>query len=378
MILTVALRNLAHDRMRLAVTLTGVVFAVVLITTQLGLFLGFATTTSSLIDNAHAHIWLASKGTPNVDQSAPMSERKRYQALSVAGVASAEQYITDFVRWQKPGGGTETVLLVGFDPDTNIAGPWNVVAGDIRDLKSPGTIMIDELYAEKLGVTALGQIVELQGRREGQRARVVGLTRGIRSFTQSPYVFASFKSAREYAILDRDQTKYVLVRVVPGADVNSVKRDLAAKIPGIEAFTAQEFSNRTRLYWMFTTGAGLALLVASFVGLIVGFVVVAQTLYATTIDHLREFATLRAMGANRGYIYRIVIDQALMSAAAGFGVGAAICLVGRFAAGAAAPAINLPWQLLATVALLTVAMCVGAGLVCIRKVMTLDPVVVFK
>jgi putative ABC transport system permease protein len=118
--------------------------------------------------------------------------------------------------------------------------------------------------------------------------------------------------------------------------------------------------------------------VASVVGLIVGFVVVAQTLYATTIDHLREFATLRAMGASRAYIYRIVTSQAVMSAGAGFGIGISVCLAGRYLAGAAAPAINLPWQLCALVAILTLLMCIGAGLVCIRKVMTLDPVMVFK
>ena len=374
MTLTLAIRNLIHDRVRLVVTLTGVAFAVVLITTELGLFLGFAATTSALIDHSQADIWIVPKGTSNVDQTPPMSERRRYQALSTPGVASAELFVTEFVRWQKPDGGVETVLVVGFEPDGTLAGPWNVIAGNINDLKRPGTIFVDELYAEKLAVTALGQIIEMHGK----RARVIGLTSGIRSFTQSPYVFASLKSSRDYALMRSDQTKHVLVKLARGTGVAAAKADLAARLQGVDVYTRDEFSNRTRVYWMFTTGAGLALLVASFVGLVVGFVVVAQTLYATTVDHIREFGTLRAIGAGRRYINAVVIKQALISAAAGYVIGLAVFLFGRYVAGSAAPEIALPWPLAVLIAVRTVLMCVGAALVCIRKVHTLDPAMVFK
>lgn len=374
MTLTLAIRNLVHDRVRLVVTLTGVAFAVLLITTELGLFLGFAATTSALIDRSQADIWIVPKGTRNVDQTPPMSERRRYQALSTPGVASAELFVTEFARWQKPDGGIETVLVVGFEPDGTLAGPWNVTAGNIADLKRPGTIFVDELYADKLAVTALGQIVEMHGK----RARIIGLTNGIRSFTQSPYVFASLKSSRDYALMRSDQTKHVLVKLQRGADVAMVKGDLTARLQGVDVYTKDEFSHRTRVYWMFTTGAGLALLVASFVGLIVGFVVVAQTLYATTVDHIREFGTLRAMGAGRRYINAVVIKQALISAAAGYTIGLAVFLSARYVAGSAAPEIALPLPLALLIAVLTVLMCVGAALVCIRKVLTLDPAMVFK
>jgi putative ABC transport system permease protein len=374
MTLTLAIRNLVHDRVRLVVTLTGVAFAVVLITAELGLFIGFAATTSALIDHSQADIWIVPKGTSNVDQTPPMSERRRYQALSTPGVAQAELFVTEFVRWQKPDGGVETVLVVGFEPDGTLAGPWNVIAGNIADLKRPNTIFVDELYTGKLAVEALGQTIEMHGK----RARVIGLTSGIRSFTQSPYVFASLKSSRDYAQMRGDQTKHVLVKLVKGADVETAKHDLAARLQGVDVYTTAEFSDRTRFYWMFTTGAGLALLVASFVGLIVGFVVVAQTLYATTVDHIREFGTLRAIGAGRRYINAVVVKQALIRAAAGYVIGLAVFLFGRYVAGSAAPEIALPWLLALLIAVLTVLMCVGAALVCIRKVMTLDPAMVFK
>src|SRR5690348_7039614 len=192
-----ALRNMVHDRVRLIVTLVGIVFAVVLIGVQLGLFIGFARTTSSLIDHAGADLWVMAPNTRNVDQAAAISERKMYQALAVPGVRDAAKLITEFTLFKRPDGGDETVIVVGFDTAKGMGAPWQIVAGDVRNLDYPGTVMIDERYREKLGIDHLGQVVEIGGR----RAQVVGFTRGIRSFTQSPYVFASLRSALDYSRL---------------------------------------------------------------------------------------------------------------------------------------------------------------------------------
>src|SRR5260370_26103826 len=113
-----ALRNLIHDRVRLIVTLVGVIFAVVLINVEIGLFLGFTTTTSSLIDRSGADLWVMAQGTRNVDQTVAISERKLYQALAVPGVRQAAKLNVEFAYFKRPSGGTESVLVVGFDPDS--------------------------------------------------------------------------------------------------------------------------------------------------------------------------------------------------------------------------------------------------------------------
>lgn len=369
-----AVRNLVHDHVQLIVTLIGVVFAVVLINVQLGLFLGFAKTTSSIIDHSGADLWIMAAGTRNIDQSTAISERKLFQALAVPGVREAAKEIVEFSFFKKPDGGTETVLVVGFDPEIGLGGPWSVVEGDIRNLRYPDTIMVDELYREKLGITHLGQTVEIAGR----QARVVGFTRGIRSFTQSPYVFASSKTALDYSRIRRDQTKYVLVKLVDGADTEGMKTALSERLSDVDVLTGPEFSRLTQIYWMFTTGAGLALLIAALMGLLVGAVVVSQTLYATTIDHLPEFGTLRAIGASSRYIYGVIIRQAILSAIAGYVLGLIASLGIMRAAHDAGPAILLPPELAVGMLALTISMCVGAALISIKKVMRLDPGMVFK
>lgn len=367
-------RNLIHDKVRLGVTLTGIVFAVVLIVVELGLFVGFTTTTSGLIDQSRADLWITAARVGYVEVGVPFSERKLYTVLKTPGVAHATNYIARFTQWKRPDGRQESVQIVGVDPDQPLGGPWNLVRGNQRLLKEADSVIIDELYMDKLGVDRLDQVIEISGR----RARVVGFTRGIRSFTTSPYVFTSFKSAQAYANVPVDQTMFMLVRVSEGADVADVRSSLQAQLPDSDVHTTSEFSSMTRQYWMFTTGAGVAVLLAAALGLVVGIVVVAQTIYATTMDHLKEYGTLKAMGANNSYLYRVIIEQAVTSAVVGYVLAMAVSYVVVKGSQSGGAAILVPMEMVVGMLGLTIVMCVGAALVSINKVTRLDPALVFK
>ena len=374
MTIRIALRNLLHDRVRLAVTLTGVVFAVVLIAVQGGLFVGFTQATTCVIDNTGAEVWVASRGVRNFDVTHPLPTHKFHQILGVPGVARAERLIVRFANWKKPAGGRESVEIVGFDRGSGLGRPWNVSAGPMAALALPDTVAVDAQYLGKLGVSGLGQSVEIGDR----RARIVALTTGIRSFTTSPYVFTSYENACKYTKMATGECTYVLVRPIPGVSPEALRDAIKARVPDVDVFTREEFAGKTRHYWMFTTGAGMALLIAASLGLVVGGVVVAQTLYATTMDHLPEFGTLRAMGAPGGYIHRIIVAQAVTAALVGYGCGIAISffLVDLAAGGGAS--IVLPPTLAVGLFFLTVIMCVAASMVSIRKVTTIDPAMVFR
>ena len=312
-----ARRNLFHDKIRLTVTLTGIVFAVVLIVVELGLFVGFTSTTSGLIDHSNVDLWVTSKHVPYIELGAPFSERKLYQVKAVPGVAEAQKFITRWTQWQRPDGRQESVQIVGTNPDSTLGRPWNLIEGSVDDLKTPNAILVDELYREKLGVRRIGEVFEINHR----RARVVGFTRGIRAFTTSPYIFTSFKNAQDYAAMPADQAVYLQVKVAPGANVHDVQREIQQRVRDVDVVTNRQFSRMTQVYWMFTTGAGVAVLLAAVLGLVVGFVVVAQTIYATTMDHIREYGTLKAMGAPNGYVYKVIMKQAAISAVIGYGLG---------------------------------------------------------
>lgn len=369
-----ARRNLFHDKIRLTVTLTGIVFAVVLIVVELGLFVGFTSTTSGLIDHSNVDLWVTSKHVPYIELGAPFSERKLYQVKSVSGVQEAQKFITHWTQWQRPDGRQESVQIVGINPDSMLGRPWNVVQGSVEDLKMPNAILVDELYKEKLGVTRIGEVFEINHR----RARVVGFTNGIRAFTTSPYIFTTFKNAQDYAAMPADQTVYVQVKVAPGADVREVQRQIQERVKDVDVVTNQQFSRMTQVYWMFTTGAGVAVLLAAALGLVVGFVVVAQTIYATTMDHLKEFGTLKAMGAPNRYIYKVILTQAALSAVLGYVLGMFVSIFVVRASQSGGAAILMPWQMAVGMFFITLLMCMGAAIVSINKVTRLDPAMVFK
>lgn len=371
---SLAWRNLFHDRVRLVVTLVGIVFSVVLTSIQFGLFLGFVQATADLIARSGADLWVHSQGVVNLENGIPFNERKYHQALGVPGVADARRLTINFSTWKKPNGSDESILLMGVEADGGMGIPWNLVAGRVEDLHEPDAVIIDELYREKLGVTGLGQVVEIQGR----RARVVGMTRGIRIFTTSPAVFTTIDRARRYFGLPGDQTIYVLVKVAAGADPAVVRQSLRERLAYVDVLTTAEFARKQAFYWMFETGAGVSVLIAALLGLVVGVVVVAQTIYASTMDHLREYGTLKAMGASNGYLYGVIIRQALISGVIGYTVGILISLVVAQTSLQTTTAIILPWWMLVMLFVVTLLMCVCASMVSINKVTRLDPAMIFK
>lgn len=369
-----AYRTLFRERVRLVVTLAGIAFAVVLVMLQLGLFLGFSATTSALIDHAGADLWIAARGATNFDAAPLLSDRMLYRVLATPGIAVADRLIVTSSSWKRPDGATESVEVVGFNPVSGLGGPWALVQGSTEHLRRPDTVIVDDTYCQELGVSKPGQVVELNG----HQAHLAGFTHGIRSFTMCPLVFTSFKNALDYGSLKSGQTVYLLARVSSGAHSSVIRDRLAARLSHATVYTRHQFSRQTRSFWMFTTGAGLALLAACALAVVVGTVIVAQTIYTTTLEHLREYGTLKAIGATNAYLYKLLLKQAALSAVLGYLLGLGGSLLGAGLARRYNTSVLLPPELLIGMFGLTLGMCAAAALSSIHKVTRLEPVMVFR
>ncbi|MBB3996735.1 ABC transporter permease [Aureimonas pseudogalii] len=370
----IAWRNLRHDPIRFAATVVGIVFAVVLISMQTGMLIGFIRASAGLVENAGADVWVAARGTSNVDQSGILRQPAFYRARAVPGVAEVSRTIIQFTGWRKPAGGTESVIIVGFDPQTGFAAPWNLVEGSVEALAAPNAVMIDRLYAEKLGVTAVGDRVEIAER----RAVVVGFTQGVRTFTQSPYVFTSYANALRYTNIEDGDASYMLVKAAPGVEPATLAADLGAVLGKEEVLTTQAFAARTRDYWILTTGAGSALVLGAALGGLVGIIIVAQTLYAATVERLAEYATLSAIGAGSGYLNAIVLKQAMIAGTIGFVIAGTIAWAMAASSTSSPAAILLSPLALALIGVLTLAMCAVSSMLAVRKLYRIDPTSVFR
>jgi putative ABC transport system permease protein len=369
MIIKLATRNLFHDRSRFLVTLIGILFAVVLIAVQLGLYLGARKMIVGMIEHAQGDIWISAYGAPSFEQAQFLTGRERFAALSMPGIEAVTPLVVSFAEWRKPDSSTTNVVVVGADGGLE---PWNIVDGTVT-ATSPDGVIADKTYAKTLGISGVGAVGEIQGK----RVRIEGLTDGIRSFTTSPYVFTSLNKARTLLSVPSDQATFYLVKILPAADLGVVKRELESRLPGTSIYTKDEFLQRNLDYWLFGTGAGVALLGGAILGLIIGIVVVAQTLYSSTKDHLTEFATLRALGSSSSYIHKVILTQAAVSAFVGYVLGVALTLVVVMFSGQTALPILFTPQLAAFLFVVTVAMCVISAISSIFKVTKIDPAMVF-
>jgi len=374
---TLARKLLLHDRLRFTVAIAGVSVSVMLVLVQVGLYFGFMDTASSIIDASHADLWVGKKGNESFEFATPFDERAFYKVASVPGVAHAERVLMSFAQFKLADGGDLGVQVVGIETAPGhrpLLAPWNVIAGDVRRLAEPGAIVLDKSEYGKLRIDRVGHRAEISG----VRAEVVALTSGIRSFTTSPIIFTDLRTARSYLPqLGDEPVTYVLVAVAPGSDVAAVQARINA-LPHLAAYTTAQMSERTRMYWSKRTGVGAGFFTTAVLGIIVGFVVVGQILYSGTLQYIREYGTLKAMGAKNTAVVQVILSQAMISAGLGFLVGAPLAMAMRAAMKGANLTVALFPALYATTAAITAVMCAFAALLSIVKVLRLDPASVFK
>jgi putative ABC transport system permease protein len=369
-----ASRNLFQDRLRFIATIIGIVFSIILVTIQLGLFLSFERMVTEMIGRAPADLWIVPFGTKCFEDPSLLDERDRAKALAVSGVTGITPIVIGFTEWTVPSGGTTPVFVIGSDGGAEGLHPWNVVEGKPDSLSSPGAVAVDRSYLDRLGVAKVGDTTEIRE----QKAQVAEITSGIRSFTTTPYVFTSLAHAQSYVATPPNRVSYFLVHVAPHADIDAIRQQLLAKLTKVEVLTPDQFRIRSRNFWLFGTGAGAALFAGALLGAIVGTVIIAQTLYSSTKDHLSEFATLRALGSSNGYIHKVIIVQALLSAVIGYSLAAVIDLIIVESTAQTSLPIVMNSILMFGLFLLTVAMCVVSAIAAIVQVLRIDPAVAFR
>jgi hypothetical protein len=205
----IAYRNLFHDRMSLIVTLVGIVFSVVLVAIEVGLYKGSENKIATVLDKTDADLWIVPFGTKSFDDPSLLIGHEKYAALSTPGVAYAEDMIVSFSSWRKPEGGKKSFILVGLDWPNGGTRPWNIDEGEIEDIELPNAVAVDRSYFKDLGIEGKGDYAEINS----QRVQVTAVTKSIRSFTTLPYTFTPIATARRLTGASSSQATYVLVRL---------------------------------------------------------------------------------------------------------------------------------------------------------------------
>lgn len=370
-----AIRNLLHDKLRSAMTVAGVAFAVTLVFVQVGLFLGLLHNASVTIENIDADLWVTSRNTPNVDFAHGFPEGYVQRVRSVAGVERADNLLVQFLNMTFPSGAEEGLLVYGLEDFSRWRIPWHIESGDLADLRRGDYMFLDASAERRYGPFAVGERREVMG----YRLKIIGRTREALSFTTTPIGFLDYRLVQKLAgERMTGRTTYILVRAEEGADLAATKAEIQRRLPHNDVYTRDEWAQRSRRYWVASTGLGLNMYLTVFLGCLVGVVVVAQTLYTSTLEHLKEFGTVKAIGGSNADIYRILGTQAAIAAVVGFVVGGGFAL----ALGPAMAGIGLklivPPSLGAVVFAGTLVLCLASAFVSFRKVAAIDPALVFR
>ena len=370
-----ARKNLLHDKLRFLITVSGVAFAVTLVFVQVGLFMGLLDNASITIEHIDADLWVTSKNTPNIDFAQTFPESAVQRVRSIPGVERADNLIVWFMTMALPTGAKEGTLVYALEDFERWKFPWNVVEGDLTDLRRGNYAFLDDSAEKRFGQFQIGDYREVIG----HRMKIIGRTRDALSFSTTPILFLDFRRAQEMAPdeLSRNTT-YVLVRLAPGADVEAVRREIKRRLPYNDVHTQAEWASQSRRYWVESTGLGLNLAMTIFLGCLVGIVVVAQTLYTSTMEHIKEFGTVKAIGGSNWDIYKILGEQAAIAAVVGFALGGVMSWFLRPAmANIGLKLIILP-SFAATVGVGTLVLCLAAAMISFRKVARIDPALVFR
>lgn len=374
----IAVRNLLHDRVRFAITVAGITVAIWLVFLQGGIYLGFMSNASAMIDHTTADIWIVSRNSPNFDWSKPFPERYLSKVRSTAGVLKAKTLVFAWGFLRLPTGGTEQVEVIGYHPargDEGWGEPWGFVDGDVMSTVGGDYIIIDESSQDRLGGLGVGDKAEIMG----QEVRITGMTSGVRSLTTAPYIFTSYDTAKRLiSYIGKRNTVFILVRAQPGVAPAELKARLQKKLPNVDVLTRGEYSKRTRRYWTVQTGMGFGFLIMAALALGVGFAIVGQTIYAATMEHIREYATLKALGATNAEIRSILWIQAGINAVLGFVLSIGLVVVAAHVLNALKLTVVVPPGLYLVVFVIDLILCLAASAVSVRKALSLDPAMVFR
>ena len=370
-----AIKILLDDKGRFLTTVAGVAFAVALVYVQVGLFIGLLASASITIDRMDADLWVVAHNTPNVDFANPFPESFVQRIRSVAGVERADNLLVWFATVSLPGGAKESAVIYALRDFSRWNLPWKILEGSPEDLRRGRYVMLDESATRRFGPFAVGDHREFSG----HRLKVIGRTAEARSFTTSPIAFLDYRVAQSLTPGELDhRTTYVVVKLEPGADARAIAGEIRERLPYHDVHTRAEWSKLSRDYWIESTGLGLTMFLTVSLGCLVGVIVVAQTLYTSTTEHLAEFATVKAIGGRDRDIYGVIVEQASIAACLGYLVGTTATLsMVPLLARIDMPLVVLP-DLAAFLFLGTLGFCLIASAWSFRRIAALDPAIVFR
>ncbi|MFO0846376.1 MAG: ABC transporter permease [Gemmataceae bacterium] len=375
----VALKMLTGDRAKYLGIVFGISFATLLMAQQVSIFAGIMERTGSqILDVRDAGLWVMDNKTRYIDEVPGLPATDLQRVRGVAGVDWAVPLYKGQVRARLDGGQFRNLLHFGLDDATMVGAPAEMIVGSLADLRQPDAVLIDKAGHEYMWPGQpyqLGRVFEMNDR----RAVLVGVCKASAPFTTLPVMYTRYSQAARFVPRERNLMSFVLASPKPGEDVEAVCRRIEGQT-GLMALTREQFFWKTIWYFMGSTGIPVNFGITISLGFIVGLAVAGQTFYLFTIENLKQFGALKAMGLSNIRLIGMIFLQGLVVGMIGYGIG--IGLTALFFVSTSnithLAGLHLLWPVMAGVGVAVLFIVLAASLVSIHKVLVLEPAVVFK
>jgi putative ABC transport system permease protein len=377
---------LTGDRSKYLGLIFGVAFATLLMSQQVSIFAGIMRRTASqILDVRDADIWVMDNKVRYIDEVPGLPDTDLHRVRGVPGVDWAVRMYKGQVRARLPDGNFRTVILFGLDDDTLVGAPTEMLAGRLADLNRPDAVIVDKAGYEymwpedKASIRTrgyqLGKVFEMND----HRAVLVGVCKASPPFTTLPVLYTRYSQTGGYVPRERDLMTFVLAKPCGGQDVQEVCDRIQAQT-GRMALTRRQFFWKTIFYFLGSTGIPVNFGITIALGFIIGVAIAGQTFYLFTVENLKQFGSLKAMGLNNLRIVGMILLQALVVGVIGYSLGIGVTAIFFESTGHIThlAGLHLHWEVMVGTGAAVLLIVMLASLISIRRVLVLEPAVVFR
>jgi putative ABC transport system permease protein len=369
-----ALRFILFDKAKSIGALAGTIMSVFLVGQQCGIFIFLTSAMGSLSKNNPDYIWVVDDRTTNVNALALLDTRIGYEIKSLDGIENVYPLVVAGGAARFENGKSAAISLIGVQVPEYAGGPWNLAVGKKEDMIRDGAIITDYFDKKALGDVELGQYFEVNGKKVFN----AGLTRGVRAFGGGAYTFTTIERARFLGNVPTNKASAFLVKVRNPEDRQRVINEINGAISGVKARNSEDFTNETILTVLKSSGIAISFGTLIFFALIVGFIIIGLTLYSAAIDRIKDYGTLKAIGATNSYIRRLIVTQAMIFAVTGFIIGTLLVEAFRNGIANAGTIFNYPLWLRVIFFFVTLLIALLGSSFAIKRIVKLEPAQVFR
>lgn len=371
-----AYRFIRYDKAKSIGVIIGIVISTFLIGQQLGIASFLTSLMSALVDNSSGDIWVVDSRTKDANALGALDVRKAREIKSIEGVAETYTMVLVGARATFTTGKSLPVTLIGSEAPAFAAGPPpdKFLAGNLRGLESEGAVSVDFYDAPVFDSPIdIGTAFEINGK----RAVIAAHTNNLRGFGGSS-LYTTLERARYFGNASNTDISAVIVKVKPGYSPQEVRDAINQSIFGVRAWVREDFSSSTVSYVLGTTGIGASTGTLVVFAVISGFFIIGLTMYSSALDRIKDYGTLKAIGASNGYIRRLILTQAGIFALVGFAIAYVLLEGFRNGVKSSGLVFELPPLLLGGIFAITLFISLFGAVFALVRIIRLEPAAVFR